>query len=180
MKKNYTISVYGENKVGLMNRVCTLLTQRGINIENFIAAETEIVDVFKLTFVVVSEKVVLEKVIHQIEKIIDTHRAFLHEPEDIIYQEMGLYKIATNKLSAQLDLENVIRQHQARVLSIMPDYFVLEKTGHSEELQELLNALEPYGVIEFSRSGRATLVKWSRHFHDHLKVLSKQKEIIFE
>lgn len=175
MEKQYTLTVYCENRIGLINRVAIIFTRRHINIENFIASETEIKDVYKFTIVVTSTRDQLDKIALQLEKLIEVHRAFVHEQEEVVYQEMALYKISTEHLEKK-DIEQVIRENHANILTIAPKYFVVEKTGHQEDLLQLLNALEPYGLIEYASSGRVAIVKWSRRFHEHLKNLSRVKE----
>lgn len=175
MEKQYTLTVYCENRIGLVNRVAIIFTRRHINIESFIASETEIRDVYKFTIVVTSTREQLDKIAAQLEKLIEVHRAFVHEQEEVVYQEMALYKISTEHLENR-DIEQLIRANHANILSITPKYFIVEKTGHQEDLLALLNALEPYGLIEYASSGRVAIVKWSRRFHEHLKNLSKVKE----
>ena len=175
MEKQYTLTVYCENRIGLIGRVAVIFTRRHINIESFIASETEIRDVYKLTIVVSSTREQLDKIVTQIEKLIEVHRAFVHEQDEVVYQEMALYKISTDQLEKQ-DIEKLIRTNHASILTITPRYFIVEKTGHQEELLSLLHALEPYGVVEYASSGRVAIVKWSRRFHDHLKDLAMLEE----
>ncbi|GAA4320055.1 acetolactate synthase small subunit [Compostibacter hankyongensis] len=175
MERQYTLTVYCENRIGLIGRVAVIFTRRHVNIESFIASETEIKDVYKLTVVVTSTREQLEKIVGQIEKLIEVHKAFVHDEEEVVYQEMALYKISTEQLEKQ-DVEKLIRANHANILSITPKYFVVEKTGHQDELLDLLHALEPYGLIEYASSGRVAIVKWSRRFHKHLKELSLVEE----
>jgi acetolactate synthase-1/3 small subunit len=173
--KEYTITVYTEDRVGITNRITIILTRRQINIDSLMGAETEIPGVYKITITTHSTKQQLDKVVAQIEKLIEVHKAFVHEAEEVVYQEMALYKISTSALEKG-NIEQLIREVNARILTITPKYFVIEKTGHAAELLSLLELLQPYGVMEFARSGRVSIVKWSRRFHEHLKDLSQVKE----
>ncbi|MHB1921392.1 MAG: acetolactate synthase small subunit [Chitinophagaceae bacterium] len=178
MEKQYTVTVYCENRIGLINRVAIIFTRRHINIESFIASETEIRDVYKFTIVVTSSREKLDKLLGQLERLIEVHRAFVHDQEEIVMQEMALYKISTKALENG-NLEKLIRENNARILTITADYFIVEKSGHEKELLDLLTTLEPYGIIEYAKSGRVAIVKWSRRFHEHLKDLSRQQEDSF-
>ncbi|HEU4553359.1 MAG TPA: acetolactate synthase small subunit [Chitinophaga sp.] len=173
MQKEYTVTVYTEDRIGITNRITVIFTRRGINITSLTTAETEIPGVYKFIITVLSEREKLDKVVGQIEKLIEIHRAFVHEEDEVVYQELALYKISTKSLHNG-NIEQLIRDNNARILTITADYFVIEKTGHQQELTDMLKKLEPYGLIEYSKSGRVAIVKWSRRFHDHLKELSRQ------
>ncbi len=168
MEKYYTMSVFCENRMGLVSRVSVIFTRRRLNIENFTASETEIKNVFRMAIIVKSTREKLEKVAQQIEKQIEVLKAFVHEDEDIIYQEVALYKIST-KLLQNGSAENLAKENGARIISSTSEYIVFEKTGIYEETQLLLEKLEKYGVIEFARSGRVVILKWSKRFHQHLQ-----------
>lgn len=174
MQKEYTVTVYTEDRIGITNRITIIFTRRGINITSLTTAETEIPGVYKFVITVMSTREKLEKVVGQIERLIEIHRAFVHDEDEVVYQELALYKISTQSL-AQGDIERVIRENQARILTITADYFVIEKTGHQQELINFTKVLEPYGLIEYTKSGRVAIVKWSRRFHEHLKELQKKE-----
>jgi acetolactate synthase I/III small subunit len=174
MQKEYTVTVYTEDRIGITNRITVIFTRRGINITSLTTAETEIPGVYKFIITVVSEKTKLEKIVGQIERLIEIHRAFVHEEDEVVYQELALYKISTKALKNG-NIEQLIRENNARILTITDEYFVLEKTGHQEELIALQSQLAPYGLIEYSKSGRVAIIKWSRRFHDHLKELDAQR-----
>lgn len=174
MEKHYIVSVFCENRIGLINRISIIFTRRRLNIENFTASETEIKDVYRFAIVVKSTREKLEKVAQQIEKQIEVLRALVHEEEDIIYQEVALYKIAA-KSFYNGSAEKFAQENQAKILSSTSDYIVFEKTGLFEETQALLEKLEKYGVMEFARSGRVVILKWSKRFHQHLKDFEQQE-----
>jgi acetolactate synthase I/III small subunit len=170
MEKEYTVTVYTEDRIGITNRITVIFTRRRINITSLTTSETEIPGVYKFIITVKSERAKLEKIVGQIERLIEIHRAFVHDEDEVVYQELALYKISTKSLQNG-SIETLIRENQARILTITDEYFVIEKTGHQHELIALQAKLAPYGLIEYSKSGRVAIVKWSRRFHDHLKEL---------
>jgi acetolactate synthase-1/3 small subunit len=175
MQKEYTITVYTEDRIGITNRITVIFTRRRINITSLTTAETEIEGVYKFIITVVAERSLLDKVVGQIERLVEIHRAFVHDEDEVVYQELALYKISTKALQNG-SIEKLIRENNARILTITDEYFVLEKTGHQGELIALQEKLAPYGLIEYTKSGRVAIIKWSRRFHDHLKELSRKEE----
>jgi len=170
MIQPFTLSVFTENRVGLLNRISGILTRRHINIESFTASETEIKDVYRFTIVVKTTREQVDKLRTQMEKLVEVLKAFVHTDDEVVRQELALYKISTKYLDAG-SIETLIREQHARILTITPEYLVLEKTGHFSETQEMLEKLEKFGVMEFTRSGTVAIIKWSRRFHMHLKDL---------
>ena len=173
MKEQFTISIFTENHIGLLNRVSIIFTRRHINIESITASESEVKGIHRLTIVVNDTIEQVEKVVKQIEKQVEVFRAFFHTTDELIYQEIALYKLPTSAISNGLGLEKLIRDNHARILSVEEDYIVIEKTGHKEETQELLEKLHPFNVLEFVRSGRVAMMKQKEIFSDTLHELEK-------
>jgi acetolactate synthase-1/3 small subunit len=173
MKEQFTISIFTENKVGLLHRVTIIFTRRHINIESITASESEVKGIYRYTIVVFETRESVEKLVKQIEKQVDVFRAFYHTTDEIIHQEIALYKIATSSVQNGLGLEKIIRDHHARILSLEQDYVVIEKTGHKEDTKELFDALRPFNVLEFVRSGRVAMMKEIDNFSDTLHELEK-------
>jgi acetolactate synthase I/III small subunit len=159
MKQEYIISAYSENHIGLLSRITLIFTRRKVNIESLTASESAIKGISKLTIVVNEEKEKIVNITKQIEKQVEVLKAFYHTNDEMIFQEIALYKVPTKALMESNQLENMIRQHNARILEITPEYTVIEKTGHKEDTQELFNGLVEYGVLQFIRSGRIAITR---------------------
>jgi len=172
MEKTYTVSVFTENSIGMMNRVTIIFTRRHLNIDSITASESEVKGVFRYTIVLRTSRAQVDKVIGQLEKLIDVFKAFVHEEWEVVHQEIALYKIKTETLTNG-DVEKVIRQHHARILTVDSKFMVIEKTGHVEETQLLFENLKPYGVLEFARSGRVAVTKPMKEFSTYLKELEE-------
>lgn len=172
MEKTYTVSVFTENSIGMMNRVTIIFTRRHLNIDSITASESEVKGVFRYTIVLRTSRAQVDKVIGQLEKLIDVFKAFVHEEWEVVHQEIALYKIKTETLTNG-DVEKVIRQHHARILTVDSKFMVIEKTGHVEETQLLFENLKPYGVLEFARSGRVAVTKPMKEFSTYLKELDE-------
>lgn len=100
-------------------------------------------------------------------------KAFYHSDEDTIYQEIALYKVSAKALSMQDGLEAIIRENHARILTISPEFIVIERAGHEDETRDLLDKLEPFGVLEFVRSGRVSITKAAKAFSAYMEELEE-------
>ena len=168
--QRFTISIFTEDFIGLLNRVSIVFTRRHLNIESITASESEIKGVHRYTIILTCTEAQVIKVVKQIEKLVDVLKAFYHTDEETIYQEIALYKLRTVNFS-QTNVEQLVRAHHARVLSVSQDYTVVEKTGHKEETQAFFEALQPIGVLEFARSGRVSITKPMKELATYLQEL---------
>ena len=162
MKPTYTITAFSENHIGLLNRITIIFTRRLVNIETLTVSQSAIPGIHKFTIVVREDQDKVEKVVKQIDKQVEVLKAFYHPDEEIVHQEIALYKVPTEELLNSTTLEETIRRHNARILEVMPEYTVIEKTGHKQETQDLFDDLSKYGVKQFTRSGRVAVTKLSQ------------------
>jgi acetolactate synthase-1/3 small subunit len=174
----YNISVFTENSVGMLNRITIIFTRRNINIESITASESEIEGIHRYTIVVNEPKEVVRKVVSQIEKQIDVVKAFYHSDDEVVYQEIALYKLPTNMLASGGDAERIVRSHHARILTIESEFTILEKTGYPEEIKELFTELKPFGLLEFVRSGRVAISKPMKTLEEHIEDMNNEKIIL--
>jgi acetolactate synthase I/III small subunit len=176
MTEIYTITAFSENHIGLLNRITIIFTRRNVNIHSLTVSESAIKGISKFTIVVDETKEKVEKVVKQIEKLVEVLKAFYHLNSEIVYQEVALYKVPTEALLASNNLETIIRKHNARILEVMPEYTVIEKTGHCEETQDLFDVLIEFGVKQFTRSGRVSVTRLSEELlTNYLKEVDEKE-----
>jgi acetolactate synthase I/III small subunit len=171
MKHEYTISVFSENHIGILNQLTIILTRRQINVESITASESAVKGVHLIILVVKTSQELIQKVSRQMEKIVDVLKVFVHTSDQIIYQEIALYKVTTKGLMTGNIIDHIVRSFNARIIEVSPEYVVLEKTGHKSEITGLLTQLEPYGVLQFARSGRVAVTKQVKELNAYLREM---------
>lgn len=157
--KWFTISVYSENNVGLLNRISGIFLKRHINIESLNVSKSEIEDVSKFTIVVHTTEKWVHNIVGQIEKQIEVIKAFYHTDDETIYQESALFKIASGLLFDERQIQNIIKESNAQIVTVSRDFFVLAKSGRRNEIDVMYDQLKPYGIMQFVRSGRISVTK---------------------
>jgi len=162
----FTLLVYSENCVGLLNQVSGIFTRRCLNIEDVAASKSSLPDITKLIITCWADRPTMEKVVKQIEKRIDVLKVCLFTDDDIVYQEIALYKVPTKVLLEEPELETIIRRHSVRILEMTPEYTVLEKAGHRLETDALFETLRRYDIRQFVRSGRICVTKSTVEYMD--------------
>jgi len=175
MKAEYTITVYTENQVGLLNRIAIIFSRRKINIDSLNVSPSEVESIHRFTIVINETIDVVRKLCRQIEKQVEVLKAYYNTNDEIIWQEMALYKVSTDEVAEKLQVERLLRQCGARAVVIRKDYTIFETTGHREETDKLVEVLAPYGLIEFVRSARVAIIKASKGFHEKLKEFEAEE-----
>ncbi len=176
MEQEYIITAFSENSIGLLNRITIIFTRRQVNIESLTVSQSSIQGVHKFTIVIKNTLEKVEKVTKQIEKLVEVLKAFYHTNDEIIQQELALYKVPTDALMKSNEIENLVRNSGARILEITPDYTVIEKTGYKTETQDLFLKLDAYGVTQFTRSGTVAVTKNPKELlTQYLKEIEKIK-----
>ena len=183
MEQEFTLSIFTENRIGLLQKLTVVFTRRKINIDSLTTSESEVKGVYRFTIVVKTNLEMVKKVVKQIEKIIGVLKAFYFEESEIVYQEIALYKVPTKAFANGDDVENLIRKYNAHILTVEPEYIIIEKAGHKHETQELFEKLLPYGVLQFARSGRVAVTKQIKEITSYLRDLEvanrhSEKEVL--
>ena len=169
-KKWFTISVYSENSVGLLNRISGIFLKRHINIESLNVSKSEIDHVSKFTIVVYTTEDWVRNIVGQVEKQNEVIKAFYHTDEETIYQESALFKVASTLLFDERNIQNIIKDSNSQIVTVSRDFFVLAKTGRRNEIDDMYQQLKPYGIMQFVRSGRIAVTK------SEMKISSLLKE----
>ena len=165
----YTICVFTENTIGLLNKITIIFTRRRINIESLTVSETERKGISRFTIVIKHEKrEEVEKLVRQIRKIIEVLAVFGYLNEDIVSNEIALFKISTPLNGKSVDVEAINKIHKAWVVYWGLDYLVIEKTGTEAEIHDFFRYIKPHGIIEFVRSGRIAVGKTPQGLIEYL------------
>ena len=169
MEQEYIITVFSENKVGLLSQITTVFTCRNVNIESLTTSESALAGIHKFTIVVRTDPEKIEKLARQVEKRIDVLKVFVFTSDEVVQQEIALYKVTRSR-----NVEQLVRRHNVRILEIDDDYIVVEKTGYKSETRELFELLQPYGVQQFVRRGTVAIVKSRRELlNEYLEELAR-------
>ena len=163
MEQEYIITVFSENKVGLLSQITTVFTCRDVNIESLTTSESALQGIHKFTIVVRTTPDQVDKLVRQVEKKIDVLKTFVYTPDEVVQQEIALYKVTRSR-----GVEQLVS------LEIDEDYIVVEKTGHKADTQALFRLLQPYGVQQFVRSGTVAIIKSRRELlNEYLEEIDR-------
>ncbi|WP_133272450.1 acetolactate synthase small subunit [Hymenobacter radiodurans] len=172
-RQEYNITAYTENQIGLLNRIAIIFSRRKINIESLNTSPSEIDGIHRFNIVIHETEEVVRKIAKQIEKQVEVLKVYFNTNQEVIWQEMALYKVPTDVIAEKASVERLLREYGARAVVIRRDYTVFETTGHREETDNLIKVLQSYGLIEFVRSARIAIIKHSDGFNRKLREFER-------
>lgn len=176
-KRNYTVSVYTENNLGLLSRIAAIFLKRHINIESITASKSEVNEVMRFIIVVEVTEAQIKKITGQLEKQIEVIKAYYHTDSELIFQETALYKVRSSHFLDDFSIQDFIKETNARIVSVSPEFFVIEKTGKRKDIESLQEKLKPYGLMQFVRSGTIAVSKEEMQISSMLEKFNTSNSI---
>lgn len=173
-KKEFTITVFTENQVGLISKIATMFSRRKISLESFNTSPTEFENIYRFTIVLNERESFVDNLVKQIAKIVEVLTAYYNTEDEIIWQQLALYKLPTEKISKEVKVERLLRSQGAQVVVIRNDYTVFAVTGQETEIQEALKSLTENGLIEFVQSSRVALMKSNAGIHQYINQIEEK------
>ena len=173
----YTILVFSENLAGILNQVTAVFTRRQVNIESLNVCASSTPGVHKYTITCYCTEEMAKVLKAQIEKRIDVLQARYYTDDEIFLQETSLLKISTPAAMENPEVCRIVRHHGARIVEVNPTYMAVEKTGTTEEILSLFNALNSLDVVrQFARSGRICITRGTREeLDEYLEEREREK-----
>ena len=175
----YTVTIFSENAVGVLNQITAIFMRRQLNIETLSVSPSAIEGIHKFTITVFSDSdEVMKKLVRQIDKRVDILKAYFNIDEELVHQELAMYKLSTEKVMEHGTIEYLVRKYNIRVLEITKDCVVFLKAGHYAETQGLFDELhKEIGVLQFVRSGRIAITRSPvERLSDMLEKREKERE----
>ncbi len=172
--KTFTISIYTENNIGLLNRISAIFQRRHINIESLTTSQSEIEGVNRFVIVVNISEIQAKKVVKQIEKQVETIKAYYHTDEQTIFTESCMFKIKSALLFEEPQIQNIIKDSNSQIVTVNKEFFVLEKSGRRHEIESLRRDLNVFGIMQFVRSGRIAVTKSEMKISEMLVAFNNQ------
>lgn len=158
MVKEYIVIAFTENQIGVLNRITALYLRRKINIESLKVSESSIKGISMFVISAFTTQEIIEKLVRQLRNIIEVIQVEYYSDDELITQEIALYKISSKIVRESGTVDMLIRSWNARIIEMNPSFVVVEKTGTREEIENLRAELESRKILlEFTRSGSVVL-----------------------
>ena len=148
----FVLSVLVENKAGVLSRVSGLFSRRGYNIDSLTVCETHNPNQSRMTIVVRGDEYILEQIQKQLAKLQEVISIKKAERATSVQREMALVKVKAEANTRGTIIETC-DVYKARIVDVGLESVIIEITGSEEKIESLLRLLQPYGILEYVRTG---------------------------
>ncbi len=156
----FVLSVLVENKAGVLSRVSGLFSRRGYNIDSLTVCETDNPDTSRMTIVVQGDEYILEQIQKQLAKLQEVISIKKCENAASVQREMALIKVKAEASNRGTIIETC-DIYKARIVDVGLESVIIEITGSEAKIESLIRLLEPYGILEYSRTGLTSMDRGS-------------------
>jgi acetolactate synthase-1/3 small subunit len=154
----HTISLYVNNKPGVLVRVALVFARRGFNIESLVVSSSAEGEFSRMTITCSGDLETLEQIIKQLAKLVDVVHAIDHTGDDAYETEIALVKIRS-PLDRRTQVLQIAEHFNAKVVDYGEESLVLRVYGSSEKLDALIELLRSFGIAELVRSGKVLMAR---------------------
>lgn len=158
MSEKHTISCLVENHFGVLARVSGLISARGFNIDSLTVSTTEDPTISRMTIVVDADMTKLEQVKSQLNRLIDVIGVQELKDGMFIDRELLLARVRANG-TTRAQIEQLAKRLGAKLADATDQSVVIEATGDTKTLDQLVEQLRPHGITKLVRTGRVALEK---------------------
>ncbi len=152
----HTISVLVENRFGAFDRIATMFSGKGFNIDSISIGETEISDLSRMTLVTRGPNQIIEQIVKQLNRLIDTIKVVDLTDQPRVERELALLTVSYHK-GQRAEIMDICDIFRGNVVDINNKSIMIEVTGPPDKIDAAINVLMPFGIIEIARSGTVAL-----------------------
>ncbi len=156
----YTVAVLVRNQFGVLNRVTSMFRRRQFNISALTVSETESSEFSRITVVFDGEENNKQQLINQLYKLPDICSIKELTNENSIGSELLLIKMQ-NEPSSRSDIRAAAQAFGATIMEYSKDSIVFQLTGDSRKIDDFINLMRDYVILEICRTGIVSLERGS-------------------
>lgn len=156
----YTVAVLVRNQFGVLNRVTSMFRRRQFNISALTVSETESSEFSRITVIFNGEETYKQQLINQLYKLPDVCSIKEFTPDNSISCELLLIKLA-NDPATRGDISAAAAAFGAETVDYSKDSVMLRLTDDSRKIDDFINLMRDYKILEICRTGSVSLEKGS-------------------
>lgn len=168
MADKLTLSVLVANQSGVLQRVASLFSRRGYNIKSLTVSETEDPALSRMTIVTETERDMIRQIEMQLFKLEIVKKVAVLDFSNSVSSELLLIKVSAKGLEKKNTLIEINRRFGARIMDVTLESITCELTGRPDQIDEFINVINDFGIIELARTGVTSLERGADSFSEDI------------
>ncbi len=156
----HTISLLVSNKPGVLIRISLCFARRGFNIDSLVVSPSKDEDFSRMTITASGNGAILEQIIRQLNKLVDVIHATDHTGDVVVQRELALLKVSCTA-KQRTEVLQISDHFRCDTVDLTPTTLMIQGTGGTEKLDDMVEMLRPYGILEMVRTGKVLMIRGS-------------------
>ncbi len=153
-----TLILFMQDEPGVLNRISSLVRRRNFNIDSIVAGRTEINGITRMTLVVNEPNEAKRvNIYNNLKRLVDVYDVVDATKENCHVREHALMKISL-KSDEIHEIEKLVSEGNCKILDQDPECMILEISGDESTVEENINILSKFEVLELLRSGKMAMI----------------------
>ena len=154
----HSLSVYVNNRPGVLMRICQAFARRAFNIDSLVVSQSRDARYSRITIGLTGDPEGLDQIIKQVAKLIDVIHCSEHTLDNSVSKEMVLIKIRCSPNERSQALQ--ITEHFAgKTVDLTPASMIVMITGDSPKLDSAIAMFSQFEIIETVRTGKVVMAR---------------------
>ena len=161
MKKQHNISLYVNNKPGVLIRIALVFARRGYNIDSLVVSQSNDPAFSRMTITATGDPATLDLMLKQLNRLVDVIQAKDLTDVPVIKKELALFKVKINEENRS-ELLQLLHAFDVKPFDICDEAVIFSVDSSGEKIDGIKQILAPFGLIEVIRSGKIIMARGSK------------------
>lgn len=157
-----TVVALVENKPGVLNRVASLFRRRNYNVDSLTVGRTHKPHVSRMTIVVDARRADANQIVANLYKLVNVIDVRYLTGQPHVNRDLALIKVRTDDVESRNMVTDVCDRYPARIVDIGTEVAILEVVAEEAMVEEVIEALQPVGIVEMVRTGVVAMGRGTR------------------
>lgn len=163
--EKHVLALTVDNEAGVLGRVVGLFSGRGYNINSLtVASIDKEKKLSRITIVTSAPPLVVDHIVTLLERLIPTHKV-----RDITKEgttvERGLILVKVKAIgNKRAEILHISDSFKAKEVDSTDTSFIFQLTDIQSKLDEFIEVMTPYGIIEIAKTGISAMARGSDGF----------------
>jgi len=155
----HTLSMYVNNKPGVLMRICQVFARRAYNIDSLVVSKGRDPRYSRLTLGISGDPQGLPQIILQCHKLVDVIHCYEHMAGDAVVRELALIKVNAEGGEKRTEVLQIVEHFGGKTVDLTESSMVIRVEGASDKVDAAIRLLGNYEIVETVRTGKVVMAR---------------------